>query len=129
MATSYWHNSQCSVSKSCYTRQIENSNEKKATRTLAIYSHLPSRKHASATARMVIELVDEYEWSVLEDPRHSPDFAPHHIWLFPKIKEHLRGYRFDSEEDTFFRDKGSHLAAGQRLLRYRLLQLVTEDAK
>ncbi|GFO06618.1 histone-lysine N-methyltransferase SETMAR-like protein [Plakobranchus ocellatus] len=49
--------------------------------------------NASAhTARMVTELLDEYEWSVLENPRYSPDVAPCHLWL-------IRGYGFESRED------------------------------
>ena len=51
------------------------------------------------TARVITELLDQYEWSQLEHPRYSPDLAPCDFWLFPKMKEHLRGQRFESEED------------------------------
>ncbi|GFR79425.1 histone-lysine N-methyltransferase SETMAR [Elysia marginata] len=34
-----------------------------------------------------------------EHPCYSPDLAPCDFHLFPKIKEHLRGQRFETEED------------------------------
>jgi len=32
-------------------------------------------------------------------PPHSPDLAPCDYWLFARVKEHLRGNRYESEYD------------------------------
>ncbi|GFR80642.1 U7 snRNA-associated Sm-like protein LSm11 [Elysia marginata] len=40
-----------------------------------------------------------YKWELLEHPRYSPDLAPCDFHLFPKMKENLRGQRFETEED------------------------------
>ena len=29
-------------------------------------------------------------------PPYSPDLAPSDFWLFPKLKEKLRGYRYET---------------------------------
>jgi histone-lysine N-methyltransferase SETMAR len=34
----------------------------------------------------------------MEHPPYSPDFAPSDYYLFPKLKGHLRGLRFSSDE-------------------------------
>ena len=31
---------------------------------------------------------------------YSPDLAPSDIFLFPKLKEHLKGVRFNSTDET-----------------------------
>ena len=30
---------------------------------------------------------------------YSPDLAPSDLWLFPKLKENLRGYRYETIEE------------------------------
>ncbi|GFN91859.1 histone-lysine N-methyltransferase SETMAR [Plakobranchus ocellatus] len=99
MAISHGHHSQCYILKNGYTRQIETVNKKKAIRILGIWSHHPSRQVPELTARMVTELLDHYEWSVVEHPPYSPDLAPRDFWLFPKMKELLRIHGFKTEED------------------------------
>jgi hypothetical protein len=32
-------------------------------------------------------------------PPYSPDLAPCDYWFFSRVKEHLRGKRFESEDD------------------------------
>ena len=32
-------------------------------------------------------------------PPYSPDLAPCDFWLFPKLKENLRGYRYETIEE------------------------------
>ena len=32
-------------------------------------------------------------------PPYSPDLAPCDFWLFPKLKEKLRGYRYETIEE------------------------------
>ncbi|GFR69007.1 histone-lysine N-methyltransferase SETMAR [Elysia marginata] len=51
------------------------------------------------TARAVTDVLAGYKWEVLEHPRYSPDLAPCDFNLFPKMKEHLCGQRFETEED------------------------------
>jgi transposase len=47
----------------------------------------------------VQNLVQSWGWEVLAHPPYSPDLAPCDYWLFSHVKEHLRGKRFDSEDD------------------------------
>ncbi|KAK3727073.1 hypothetical protein RRG08_052294 [Elysia crispata] len=51
------------------------------------------------TARAVRDVLAGYKWELLEHPRYSPDLAPCDFHLFPKMKEHLRGQRFETEQD------------------------------
>ncbi|GFO20616.1 histone-lysine N-methyltransferase SETMAR [Plakobranchus ocellatus] len=57
------------------------------------------------TARIVTQVLDEYEWSVLEHSHYSPDFAPYDLWLFAIMNKRLRRHRFESEEDITFATK------------------------
>ncbi|KAK3732077.1 hypothetical protein RRG08_026462 [Elysia crispata] len=50
-------------------------------------------------ARAVTDVLAGYKWELLEHTRYSPDLAPCDFHLFPKMKEHLRGQRFETEED------------------------------
>jgi len=38
---------------------------------------------------------------VLDHPAYSPDLAPCDFYLFPVIKDRLRGIRFESEDEAF----------------------------
>ena len=40
-------------------------------------------------------LLRSYDWEVLPHPAYSPDMSPPVFELFPKIKESLRGVRFE----------------------------------
>ncbi|GFR93434.1 mariner transposase [Elysia marginata] len=51
------------------------------------------------TARAVTDVLAGYKWELLEHPRYTPDLAPCDFHLFPKMKKHLRGQRFKTEED------------------------------
>ncbi|KAK3792173.1 hypothetical protein RRG08_055435 [Elysia crispata] len=51
------------------------------------------------TARAVTDVLAGYKWELLEHPHYSPDLAPCDFHLFPKMREHLRGQRFETEED------------------------------
>ncbi|GFO23840.1 mariner transposase [Plakobranchus ocellatus] len=89
MSSSHKQHSQCLVLQNGYTRQIETGYTQKRSgllQTTVIFHHDTAPVH---TAKMVIELLDEYEWSVLERPRYSPDIAPCDFWLFPKMKKIL----------------------------------------
>ncbi|XP_012936144.1 uncharacterized protein LOC106011361 [Aplysia californica] len=47
----------------------------------------------------VTDVLAGYERELLEHPPYSLDLAPFDFSLFPKMKEHFRGHRFQSEED------------------------------
>jgi histone-lysine N-methyltransferase SETMAR len=49
--------------------------------------------------RDVQNLVQRWGWEVLAHPPYSPDLAPFDYWLFSRVKKHLRGKRFESEDD------------------------------
>ena len=49
-------------------------------------------------AKCVAELLDSWDWEILQQPRYSPDLAPADFFIFPRMKEGLRGQRFSSEE-------------------------------
>jgi transposase len=49
-------------------------------------------------ARQVREVIDECGFVELEHPLYSPDLAPNDYYLFLKLKKHLRGRRFSSDE-------------------------------
>ncbi|GFR65096.1 histone-lysine N-methyltransferase SETMAR [Elysia marginata] len=51
------------------------------------------------TARAVTDVLAGYKRELLEHPRYSPDLAPCDFHLFPKMKEHIRAQRFETEED------------------------------
>jgi histone-lysine N-methyltransferase SETMAR len=51
--------------------------------------------HSSARTRDAIEHLG---FSFLPHPPYSPDLAPSDFHLFPKLKEHLRGQYFGSDE-------------------------------
>jgi transposase len=47
----------------------------------------------------VLNLVQRWGWEVLAYPPYSPDLAPCDYWLFSRVKKHLRGKQFQSEDD------------------------------
>lgn len=50
-------------------------------------------------SKVVKELLEGYGWEVLDHPPYSPDLSPPDFDLFPKLKEPLRGIRFDSLDE------------------------------
>ncbi|KFD69639.1 hypothetical protein M514_02005 [Trichuris suis] len=53
--------------------------------------------HSSRTVRNVLR---EFRWEVISHPRYSPGVAPSDFFLFPKLKEHLKGTLFESMDDA-----------------------------
>jgi transposase len=51
------------------------------------------------TALSVRQFLASKQITVLEHPPHSPDLAPSDFFLFPKIKEILKGRHFDDIDD------------------------------
>lgn len=58
--------------------------------------HDNARPHTSAQTTSHIQKLG---FTVLDHPAYSPDLAPSDYHLFPKLKEHLRGRRYQSDEE------------------------------
>ena len=86
------------------------------------------------SARVTKDLLREFRWEVIPHPPYSPDLAPSDFFLFPKLKESLKGTRFHSiveaknatspwfltRPDTFFRD-------GLKTWNHRLEKCIDQD--
>ncbi|PAA51888.1 hypothetical protein BOX15_Mlig021490g1, partial [Macrostomum lignano] len=44
--------------------------------------------------------IESWGWEILPHPPYSPDLSPCDFFLFPRIKESMRGQRFSTEEDV-----------------------------
>jgi histone-lysine N-methyltransferase SETMAR len=65
--------------------------------------HFMHHDNASAhTAKNTIHFIGESGINLIDAPPYSPDLAPCDIWLFSKVKEPIRGKRFDTREDPIF---------------------------
>ena len=56
---------------------------------------------SSHTAKLTRAYLESTEIDVLDTPPYSPDLAPCDFWLFPKVKDSLRGKRYDDEDAAF----------------------------
>ncbi|GFS08839.1 histone-lysine N-methyltransferase SETMAR [Elysia marginata] len=61
----------------------------------AILHHDNARPHAS---RQTEEALQKMNFVVMPHPSYSPNLAPSDFYLFPKLKEHLRGNHYESNE-------------------------------
>ncbi|GFN80940.1 histone-lysine N-methyltransferase SETMAR [Plakobranchus ocellatus] len=87
MASCYRHHNLCSVLQMVKQGKLRPAIRKTRPKLLqpgVIFHHENAPVHM---VRMVTELLDKYEWSVIEHLRYSPDLAPCDVWLFLKIKE------------------------------------------
>lgn len=64
---------------------------------------------SSHTARKTIEFLKQENIELLDHPPYSPDLSPNDFFTFPKIKNGLRGQRFQSPEDAVNAFKNSIL--------------------
>ena len=58
--------------------------------------------HDNAPAHAAIsvkQFLDEKQVTTLEHPAYSPDLAPCDFWLFPKLKNVVKGTHFESVDD------------------------------
>lgn len=56
-----------------------------------------ARPHVS---RQTTALLDKFGWKLLDHAPYSPDLAPSDFHLFPKLKQHLGGQRFNTDEEV-----------------------------
>jgi len=61
---------------------------------LLLHDNTPS--HSS---RVAVASVKQCGFELLSHPSYSPDLAPSDFYLFPKLKENIRGQVFDSDDD------------------------------
>lgn len=55
---------------------------------------------SSHTARRTIEFLEEKNIELMDHPPYSPDLSPNDFFTFPRIKEKLRGQRFQSPDEA-----------------------------
>ena len=60
-----------------------------------IILHDNARSH---TAAVVVDLLGRWQWEILEHPPHSPDMSPCDYDLSVKVKEPLRGTRYNTTD-------------------------------
>ena len=65
-------------------------------RILFHYDNAPA--HTSKLCRNVLNALQEVHWEILRYPPYSPDLAPSDFFLFPKLKEAIKGTRHDSKD-------------------------------
>ena len=47
-----------------------------------------------------LQALQSWSWEILPHPPYSPDLSPCDFFLFPRIKEPMRGRRFHTEEEV-----------------------------
>ena len=52
------------------------------------------------TSQVAMAAATECEFEILPHPPYFPDMAPSDFYLFPKLKSHLRGTQYGSNEDV-----------------------------
>ncbi|CAH1257192.1 SETMAR [Branchiostoma lanceolatum] len=52
------------------------------------------------TAHVSVAAATQCGFELLPHPPYSPDLAPSDFYLFPKLKFHLRGHRFETDDDV-----------------------------
>lgn len=96
-----------------------------------LFHHDNAPAHTSHLSRAVLR---EYRWEILPHPPYSPDLAPSDFFLFPKLKENIKGVHWESissvesavlnwfsaQNPAFFRD-------GLERWRHRMEKCLTVD--
>ena len=66
--------------------------------------------HAS---RLLQSVLAKHLITQMTQPRYSSDLVPCHFWLFPKLKSHLKGKRFQTVNEIQENTTGQLLATGR----------------
>ena len=66
-------------------------------RKLSIMHHDNARPHTSLETRTAL---DRLGLRTLPHPPYSPDLPPSDFFLFPKLKDYLKGNRYETDEDV-----------------------------
>ncbi|GFV85725.1 mariner Mos1 transposase [Trichonephila clavipes] len=59
--------------------------------------HDNARPHCSAQTQ---DVMGKLKFTMILQPLYSPDLAPSSFWLFPKLKETLKGLRFSTDAEV-----------------------------
>ncbi len=51
------------------------------------------------SSQLIVDFLAKKGIPVVRQAPYSPDMAPSDFWLFPKIKQQLKGFRFQSRDD------------------------------
>ena len=62
-----------------------------------LFHHDNAPAHSS---RIVKNALREFRWELLPHPPNRPDLAPSDFFLFPKLKEHLKGVYFNDTNEA-----------------------------
>lgn len=62
-----------------------------------IIHHDNARPH---TSRETLAAIDRMGFKTLQHPSYSPDLAPSDFFLFPKLKDFLKGNRYESDDEV-----------------------------
>ena len=87
--------------KSCLRKILRPAIHRKCPELLR---RMPSILHDNATphkAAIIKAVFEEYHCEVLKLPSYSPDLSPSDYDLFPKLKEPLRGIRYDDLNELY----------------------------
>lgn len=77
-------------------RAIQNRRRGRLTKGVRLH-HDNARPHVSRNTKALIE---QFGWEIVEQAAYSPDLAPSDFHLFPKLKQHLGGQRFATDEEV-----------------------------
>jgi len=66
-------------------------------RNMFLLHHDNARPHCSAQTQ---DAMTSLKFTVVPHPPYSPDLAPSDFWLFPKLKEMLKGQHFSSDAEA-----------------------------
>lgn len=61
------------------------------------FHHDNARPH---TANVTLDLLKKFGWEIIDHPPYSPDVAPSDYHMFPALKKHLGGKKFDSDAEV-----------------------------
>ena len=62
-----------------------------------LFLHDDARPHS---AKMIQQFLQYFWWEFLEHPVYSPDLVPSDYHLFPALKNHLSGHKFQNDDDV-----------------------------
>ena len=63
----------------------------------SILQHDNARPHTSRQTEAALQVMD---FTTLPHPSYSPDLAPSDFFLFPKLKECIKGNHYESDDDV-----------------------------
>uniref|UniRef100_A0A182RXW6 Histone-lysine N-methyltransferase SETMAR n=2 Tax=Anopheles funestus TaxID=62324 RepID=A0A182RXW6_ANOFN len=61
------------------------------------FHHDNARPH---TANVTLDLLKKFGWDIIDHPPYSNDVAPSDYHMFPALKKHLGGKKFESDAEV-----------------------------